>query len=158
MLFDRICRDNGIVHRLTAPASPTTTGKIERFHRTLRDEFLRDRRFSSLEQAQSELDEWIEDYNLHRPHQSLKMATPAERFYAARSTVPTPPLDIHTFNEDRSGDDWVSRTVSISGTISISNRCSAWARCAAATWSTCACCPPCSRSGTAPSSSSPLRD
>ena len=35
VLFDRICRENGITHRLTAPRSPTTTGKIERFHRTL---------------------------------------------------------------------------------------------------------------------------
>jgi transposase InsO family protein len=31
VLFDRICRDNGIAHRLTQPASPTTTGKVERF-------------------------------------------------------------------------------------------------------------------------------
>ena len=31
VLFDRICRDNGITHRLTQPRSPTTTGKIERF-------------------------------------------------------------------------------------------------------------------------------
>jgi hypothetical protein len=31
VLFDRICRTNGIVHRLTQPASPTTTGKVERF-------------------------------------------------------------------------------------------------------------------------------
>lgn len=122
MLFDRICRDNGIVHRLTAPGHPTTTGKIERFHRTLRHEFLMDRTFSSLERAQGELDEWIEDYNLRRPHQSLKMATPAERFYGARSKVPTQPLDLHTFNEDRSGDDWVSRTVSINGVISIANQ------------------------------------
>jgi transposase InsO family protein len=36
VLFDRICRENGIEHLLTAPRSPTTTGKIERFHRTLR--------------------------------------------------------------------------------------------------------------------------
>jgi len=36
VLFDKICRENGITHRLTAPASPTTTGKVERFHRTLR--------------------------------------------------------------------------------------------------------------------------
>ena len=38
VLFDRICRENGIDHLLTAPRSPTTTGKIERFHRTLRSE------------------------------------------------------------------------------------------------------------------------
>jgi transposase InsO family protein len=122
VLFDRICRDNGIIHRLTAPATPTTTGKIERFHRTLRQEFLRDRTFASLERAQAELDEWIEDYNFRRPHQSLKMATPAERFYAPRATTPTPPLDLRTYNEDRSGDDWVSRTISINGVISISNQ------------------------------------
>ena len=34
VLFDRICRENGIEHLLTQPRSPTTTGKIERFHRT----------------------------------------------------------------------------------------------------------------------------
>ena len=39
VLFDRICRENGIEHLLTQPRSPTTTGKIERFHRTLRIEF-----------------------------------------------------------------------------------------------------------------------
>jgi transposase InsO family protein len=40
VLFDRICRENGITHRLTAPRSPTTTGKIERFHGMLRRELL----------------------------------------------------------------------------------------------------------------------
>ena len=39
VLFDRICRENGVTHRLTQPRSPTTTGKIERFHRSLRIEF-----------------------------------------------------------------------------------------------------------------------
>ena len=33
VLFDRICRENGISHLLTAPRSPTTTGKVERWHR-----------------------------------------------------------------------------------------------------------------------------
>ena len=42
VLFDRICRDNGIAHRLTQPSSPTTTGKVERFHQTLRRELLHD--------------------------------------------------------------------------------------------------------------------
>lgn len=34
VLFHRICRENGIRHLLTAPRSPTTTGKVERFHKT----------------------------------------------------------------------------------------------------------------------------
>ncbi len=36
VLFDRICRENGITHRLTQPRSPTTTRNIEPFHRSLR--------------------------------------------------------------------------------------------------------------------------
>ena len=83
MLFDKICRENGITHRLTAPASPTTTGKIERFHRTLRIEFLRGKTFSTLEIAQKELDDWVSDYNDDRPHQSLKMAHPGRALPSA---------------------------------------------------------------------------
>src|SRR6266699_6141379 len=40
VLFERICRENGITHRLTRPRSPTTTGKIERLHQTLQLELL----------------------------------------------------------------------------------------------------------------------
>jgi integrase-like protein len=81
VLFDRICRENGIEHLLTAPRSPTTTGKIERFHRTLRAEFDTDQVFTSLRVAQQALDEWVDYYNTQRPHQSLDMATPADRFH-----------------------------------------------------------------------------
>ena len=40
VLFERICRENGITQRLTKPRSPTTTGKIERLHQTLQLELL----------------------------------------------------------------------------------------------------------------------
>ena len=64
VLFDRICRENGIEHLLTQPRSPTTTGKIERFHRTLRAEFLSEQKpFKSLKAAQHALDEWCRYYN-----------------------------------------------------------------------------------------------
>ena len=56
VLFDRICRENGIKHLLTAPRSPTTTCKVERFHRTLRQEFLTGKTFMSIDDAQSHLD------------------------------------------------------------------------------------------------------
>src|SRR5438034_5631951 len=56
VLFDPICRENGISHRHTAPRSPTTTGKIERFHQSLRREFLADRTFPSLALTQAALD------------------------------------------------------------------------------------------------------
>ena len=122
VLFDRICRENGIAHRLTAPRSPTTTGKIERFHRTLRTEFLSGQLFSSLEPAQAALDAWVLSYNTDRPHQSLGMRTPAERFTTSGEDLPGPPLDTQALDRDRSGDDWVSRSVSTNGTISVSNQ------------------------------------
>ena len=80
VLFDRILRENGVKHRLTQPRSPTTTGKVERFHRALRTEFDTARVFKSLAAAQAELDEWVRFYNTERPHQALGMIVPAQRF------------------------------------------------------------------------------
>ena len=81
VLFDRICRDNGIIHRLTAPRHPTTTGKIERFHGSLRRELLDDAvPFADLAAAQAAVDAWRQEYNTTRPHQAIGMAAPAERF------------------------------------------------------------------------------
>jgi len=121
VLFDRICRENGIAHRLTAPRRPTTTGKIERFHRTLRVEFLSGRVFDDLRSAQAELDAWIADYNTNRPHQGIDMATPAERFGAERDRR-APGLDPHlvALCDARSPEDWVTRKVSVNGVIAVS--------------------------------------
>jgi transposase InsO family protein len=86
VLFDRICRDNGIAHRLTQPRSPTTTGKIERFHGSLRRELLDEAvPFADLAAAQAAIDAWAEAYNTIRPHQAIGMAVPADRFTAARA-------------------------------------------------------------------------
>jgi transposase InsO family protein len=49
--------------------SPTTTAKIERFHKSLRREFIADRSFESFDAAHRVLDAWIHDYNTERPHQ-----------------------------------------------------------------------------------------
>jgi transposase InsO family protein len=83
VLFDRICIDNGIKHILTAPRSPTTTGKIERWHKTLRREFLDGKVFDSIEDAQAQLDAWVHHYNHERPHQSIGGVAPIERFKLA---------------------------------------------------------------------------
>jgi transposase InsO family protein len=81
VLFERICRENGITQRLTKPRSPTTTGKIERLHQTLQLELLNVHEpFESIEDAQAAVDAWRKEYNADRPHQSLGMAFPAARF------------------------------------------------------------------------------
>jgi len=121
-MFDRICRENGITHRLTAPRSPTTTGKIERFHRTLRQEFLTGRVFKSLAVAQRDLDDFVATYNAQRPHQALGMSTPASRFYQRDQTVTAPALVVPDVRSSRGGDEWVARTVNVNGVVTVSGQ------------------------------------
>jgi transposase InsO family protein len=113
VLFDRVCRENGIDHILTEPRSPTTTGKIERFHRTLRIEFNTRQVFRNLKTAQEALDEWVIFYNTQRPHQALADATPESRFNGGvvRRELESRP--------ERNGEQWVSRTVASNGLVCV---------------------------------------
>jgi hypothetical protein len=117
VLFDRICRENGIEHLLTAPYSPTTTGKIERFHRTLRIEFDTRQVFRSLASAQGALDEWVNYYNTQRPHQGIGDATPASRFYAEENAAPRVPAQRRP--DERTGEQWVARKVASNGVVCV---------------------------------------
>jgi transposase InsO family protein len=81
VMFERICRENGIVARNTKPRTPTTAGKVERFHQTLQRELLDDVQvWPDLETAQAAIEAFRAEYNTNRPHQSLDMAFPADRF------------------------------------------------------------------------------
>jgi transposase InsO family protein len=118
VLFDRMCRDNGIGHLLTAPRSPTTTGKVERFHKTLRREFLADRTFVSIEDAQAQLDSWVRSYNFERPHQSLGMAVPWDRFRLAQPAPGEPDQPVVVAEPEPSVVPTVTRRVGSNGLIS----------------------------------------
>ena len=85
VLFDRICHNNGIKHILTAPYSPTTSGKVERLHRTMRKEFFDTHRFDTIQQTQKALDEWVNYYNTEREHQSIGDVAPIRRFELAEA-------------------------------------------------------------------------
>jgi hypothetical protein len=80
-MFERICRENGITARNTKPRTPTTTGKVERFHQTLQRELLDHVEvWPDLETAQAAVDAFRAEYYTNRPHQSLDMAFPADGF------------------------------------------------------------------------------
>jgi transposase InsO family protein len=122
VLFDRICRENGITHLLTQPRSPTTTGKVERFHRAIRTEFRTDRVFASLPAAQAELDQWVHEYNHQRPHQGMGMATPAERFLTenpAAVTALRPAPGPGRPDPARPDGTWVARRASAVGAVCV---------------------------------------
>lgn len=61
-----------------APGKPIQNAFIESFNGRLRDEFLNETLFSSLNQARSALSNWRSDYNDHRPNSGLGWLTPSE--------------------------------------------------------------------------------
>jgi len=64
---------NDIEHTKTKAMSPQTNGICERFHKTILNEFyqvtFRKKLYSTIEELQKDLDEWIENYNNERTHQ-----------------------------------------------------------------------------------------
>ena len=59
---------------------PQTQGKIERFHRTLKDELLRYVTFENIEDADRQLQAFREKYNQERPHNALGLRRPGELY------------------------------------------------------------------------------
>lgn len=78
----------GIRMSRSRPAHPQTNGKDERFHRSLKAEVLTGRVFDSLDESQVAFDRWRPLYNHYRPHESLDMHTPSQRYHASPRAFP----------------------------------------------------------------------
>ncbi|MDV3129381.1 IS481 family transposase [Mycobacterium sp. 21AC1] len=68
-----------IEHRRTRPYRPQTNGKVERFHRTLADEWAYARLYTSDAERCAEYPRWLHTYNYHRGHTALGGQPPASR-------------------------------------------------------------------------------
>jgi transposase InsO family protein len=69
--WTRRCAELGIVHRRTRPYRPATNGKVERFNRTLLDEWAYARLWTSEASRARGLDRWLHRYNHHRHHTAI---------------------------------------------------------------------------------------
>ena len=82
---------NDIDHTKTKAMSPQTNGICERFHKTILNEFyqvtFRKKLYSTMEELQKNLDEWIDSYNNERTHQGkmCNSKTPMETLLAGKS-------------------------------------------------------------------------
>jgi transposase InsO family protein len=66
-----LCADHDIVHTRTRPYRPATNGKVERFNRTLLDEWAYARLWKSDASRARTLDHWLHRYNHHRYHTAI---------------------------------------------------------------------------------------
>ena len=70
---------NKIKHKRTRPYRPQTNGKVERFHRTLADEWAYARLYRSDTERCEAFPTWLHTYNHHRGHTALGGLPPASR-------------------------------------------------------------------------------
>ena len=88
--LDRWAHEHGAKLFFIDPGKPMQNGSIESFNGRFREECLDQSWFTSLPEARRVIEAWRLDYNLHRPHTSLRMRTPAA-FAAARPFVKRQP-------------------------------------------------------------------
>ena len=75
--LDHWCKENGIALTYIQPGKPTQNAYIERLNGSIRRELLSAYVFHTLSEVREKADEWMNDYNHHRPHKALGYRPPA---------------------------------------------------------------------------------
>ena len=79
--FERELGKDRVKHIKSQAHHPMTLGKIERFWKTVYEEFLVRAQFGSFEEAQERIRHWVKYYNHKRPHQGIGGLFPADRYF-----------------------------------------------------------------------------
>jgi len=85
--FRAACRDYRLSQEFITPHTPEQNGIIERFFRSLKEECTWQFKFDSFLEAKNAIAQWIEWYNVGRPHQSLGYKSPKEYRAQERAAV-----------------------------------------------------------------------
>lgn len=86
--FDVWMMQLGILPIHGRPLHPQTQGKDERFHRTIKEEILRRRTISDIDDARRIFAPWREMYNTERPHEALDLDVPRQRYHRSGREYP----------------------------------------------------------------------
>lgn len=70
------------------PRHPQTNGKIERFHRTLKEDLISRHAMRTFSHAQKAFEKWRHEYNHIRPHEAIDMNVPARIYQASKKIMP----------------------------------------------------------------------
>jgi transposase InsO family protein len=86
--LERTLGDLNITQKHSRPNHPTTCGKVERFHQTLKKWLTAQPRAHTIGELQSQLDRFVDQYNHRRLHTALGRKTPASRYQALPKAAP----------------------------------------------------------------------
>ena len=87
-IFDRVCDEHGIEHRLTKVNHPWTNGQVERMNRTLKDATVKRYHYGSHDQLRAHLRLFVDAYNHARRLKTLRGLTPYEFIHQAWTREP----------------------------------------------------------------------
>jgi len=85
--FERELGKERIRHIKSQAHHPMTLGKIERFWKTIYEEYLVRAQFGSFEEARERIRQWVQYYNHKRPHQGIGGLCPADRFFEIQAEL-----------------------------------------------------------------------
>jgi transposase InsO family protein len=85
--FEREIGKDRVRHIKSQAHHPMTLGKIERFWKTIYEEFLVRAQFVSFEEARERIRNWVQYYNHKRPHQGIGGLCPADRYFEIQAEL-----------------------------------------------------------------------
>jgi len=85
--FERELGKERVRHIKSRAHHPMTLGKIERFWKTIYEEFLVRAQFGSFEEARERIRNWVQYYNHKRPHQGIGGLCPADRYFEIQAEL-----------------------------------------------------------------------
>jgi transposase InsO family protein len=85
--FKEFIRVSGMTHARTSPYYPQSNGKIERWHRSLKEDCIRPETPLSLEDARRSVDSFVTHYNTVRLHSALGYVTPKDKLEGREAEI-----------------------------------------------------------------------
>jgi transposase InsO family protein len=88
-IFDRVCEEHGITHKLTKPYHPWTNGQAERMNRTVKDATIKAFHYPDLEALKAHVLAFVTAYNFAKHLKALRWRTPFQAILDAWTKDPS---------------------------------------------------------------------